>query len=169
MNRAWIPAGALAGVSVAGLIALGPLTDSLGSQVEFPTSVKTAQSAGSVSKPASGVVPVSILLNKPVGNVETAALTRGGKAQTSSSATNSTDGKVAVKVTPGTAVTHHISSASRSSATPTHKTAAPPAATPKKAAKRQSIGGTSESNSDTGLASKGEKRTTGDLDTTLAP
>ena len=29
MNRAWIPAGALAGVSVAGLIALGPLTDSL--------------------------------------------------------------------------------------------------------------------------------------------
>ena len=33
MNRAWIPAGALAGVSVAGLIALGQLTDSLGSQV----------------------------------------------------------------------------------------------------------------------------------------
>ena len=29
MNRAWIPAGALASVSVAGLIALGPLTDSL--------------------------------------------------------------------------------------------------------------------------------------------
>ena len=29
MNRAWIPAGALAGVSVAGLLALGPLTDSM--------------------------------------------------------------------------------------------------------------------------------------------
>ena len=39
MNRAWIPAGALAGVSVAGLIALGPLTDSMGTPVPFPTTV----------------------------------------------------------------------------------------------------------------------------------
>ena len=36
MNRAWIPAGALASVSVAGLIALGPLTDSLGTTVSVP-------------------------------------------------------------------------------------------------------------------------------------
>ena len=35
MNRAWIPAGALAGVSVAGLLALGPVTDSLSTPVEF--------------------------------------------------------------------------------------------------------------------------------------
>ena len=42
MNRAWIPAGALAGVSVAGLIAMGPLlTDSLGTDLPFPTSVAT--------------------------------------------------------------------------------------------------------------------------------
>ena len=39
MNRAWIPAGALAGVSVAGLLALGPLTDSIGTQVAFPDPV----------------------------------------------------------------------------------------------------------------------------------
>ena len=37
MNRAWIPAGALAGVSVAGLLALGPVTDSLSTPVEFAT------------------------------------------------------------------------------------------------------------------------------------
>ena len=36
MNRAWIPAGALAGVSVAGLIALGPLTNSLTQQPLLP-------------------------------------------------------------------------------------------------------------------------------------
>ena len=36
MNRAWIPAGALASVSVAGLIALGPLTDSLGTTRVVP-------------------------------------------------------------------------------------------------------------------------------------
>ena len=36
MNRAWIPAGALAGMSVAGLIALGPLTDPLSTPVPFP-------------------------------------------------------------------------------------------------------------------------------------
>ena len=39
MNRAWIPAGALASVSVAGLIALGSLTDSLGTPVTFSASV----------------------------------------------------------------------------------------------------------------------------------
>ncbi len=39
MNRAWIPAGALAGMSVAGLLALGPVTDSLSTPVEFATSV----------------------------------------------------------------------------------------------------------------------------------
>ena len=38
MNRAWIPAGALAGVSVAGLIAIGPLlTDSLTTNASFPS------------------------------------------------------------------------------------------------------------------------------------
>ena len=49
MNRAWIPAGALAGVSVAGLIALGQLTDSLDSKVDFPSNVTVDSSA---AKPA---------------------------------------------------------------------------------------------------------------------
>jgi hypothetical protein len=170
MNRAWIPAGALAGVSVAGLVALGPLTDSLGSQVKFPKSIQTAQSSNASTKPASAVVPVSITLSAPVGKVETAALTRGGHAKVSASATNPTDGKVTVKVVPGTTVTHHVAPSSPST-TPTH-TAAPPAdkPTPKKAAPRQqTIGGLSESNSDQGLAGKGEKTTRGEQDSTLAP
>ena len=76
MNRAWIPAGALAGVSVAGLIALGPLTDSLSSPVSFPPSVTVKQAAST----ASTAVPVR--LNKPVvGKTQTAALKpRGGRA-----------------------------------------------------------------------------------------
>ena len=50
MNRAWIPAGALASVSVAGLIALGPLTDSLGTTVSFSPTVATQISQGTAPK-----------------------------------------------------------------------------------------------------------------------
>jgi hypothetical protein len=55
MNRAWIPAGALASVSVAGLIALGPLIDSMGTKVPFPVSV----AAPSASTTPAQVIPVS--------------------------------------------------------------------------------------------------------------
>jgi hypothetical protein len=169
MNRAWIPAGALAGMSVAGLVALGPLTDSLGSQVKFPTKIRTAQSSNAATKPASAVVPVSISVDTPVGDVETAALTRGGHAKVSAAATNSSDGKVTLKSAPGTTVTHQTSSTAPST-TATH-TAAPPVAkpTPKKVVRQQTIGGLSESNSDQGLAGKGEKTTRGEQDSTLAP
>ena len=171
MNRAWIPAGALAGVSVAGLIALGPLTDSLGNQVKFPVAVRTAGDA-TLSKPPKEFVPVSISLKAPVGtvNTENAAYDpgRGGRALVSAGASNSTDGKVAVKVTAGTTVTHQTSSTPPST-TPTH-TAAPPAEKPKpKVTRQQTIGGLSESNSDQGLASKGDKTTRGEQDSTLAP
>ena len=55
MNRAWIPAGALAGVSVAGLIALGQVTDSLSTPVSFPSSVAvtTPKPSASVRRSAS--------------------------------------------------------------------------------------------------------------------
>ena len=56
MNRAWIPAGALASVSVAGLIALGPLTDSLGTTPFIPRSVQVNTSASTVRES----VPVSV-------------------------------------------------------------------------------------------------------------
>jgi hypothetical protein len=170
MNRAWIPAGALAGMSVAGLLALGPLTD-IGDPVKFPPAVHTAGDAA-VSKPPKEFVPVSISLKRPVGtvNTETAAYDpgHGGQALVTAGASNSTDGKVAVKVTPGTTVTHQTSSPTPS--TTTAHTAAPPAEKPKpKVARPLTIGGLSESNSDQGLASKGDKTTRGEQDSTLAP
>ena len=74
MNRAWIPAGALAGVSVAGLIALGQVTDSLNTPVSFQSSV-----AVTTPKPSASAAPVSFPASV-VGKTTHAALTRGGQA-----------------------------------------------------------------------------------------
>jgi hypothetical protein len=147
MNRAWIPAGALAGVSVAGLIALGPLTDSLNTHVTFPRSIDAAP-ATSPNK-ARATVPVSINVKRPVGDTSTAALvkTRGGQSSVTLS-TSSDTGQVAFKkfhsTSNGTATASHTSSAA---------IATPPAKPKKKAVKRQtSIGTIGEQNGDSGLA-----------------
>jgi hypothetical protein len=153
MNRAWIPAGALAGVSVAGLLALGPLTDSLSTPVTFsPTALSTP-----ASTKAPTFVAVKVNLGK-TGSVRTkpnevpASLhSRGGVADDTSSA-----GQVSTKVRPA-----HTAAATTSSGT-THKTVTPPAtAKPKKkAVKRQPIiGDVGESNPDSGLASGDDTKT----------
>jgi hypothetical protein len=155
MNRAWIPVGALAGVSVAGLLALGPLTDSLGTQVvPFPASAAPTQPAAHV--PAS--VPVSINVPTAVGRTETAALQlskRGGKA---SATTSGTEGFTSLKINSGTQRTTSQATAPPST---THATVTPPAAKPKKpVAKRPTVIGTvGETNSTSGLAGGGTTKT----------
>jgi hypothetical protein len=145
MNRAWIPAGALASVSVAGLIALGPLTDSLGTTVQFANSVPMPTTA---TKRVEASVPVSVSL-KGVGHVDTKPLVARGGAATNATAADT--GFVAEK----------RSAASRSSTTssaPAVGTVAPapppaPPVEPKKVPKRQeSIGTTGETNGDQGFA-----------------
>ena len=138
MNRAWIPAGALAGVSVAGLLALGPLTDSMSTPVSFPTTVHTQTIV------PKDFLPVSVTVNRgAVGQTNT----RGGPAATTNS--NSSEGFVAF---------HRKPAAKRLSTVPatssTHSNTAKPKAPPvKKAPVRQkSIGGASETNSSAGLA-----------------
>ena len=160
MNRAWIPAGALASVSVAGLIALGPLTDSLGTTVTFPPSVPVTTDA---AKPGRAAVPVSVSLSA-VGKTETAALTRGGAAQN-------------VKVAPTTSEAGQVGYRKRVTVTPPRNNTATstpkkPAVKPaKKAPKRQqSIGTTGETNSDNGLAGSGQgSQGQGETSSTLAP
>ncbi|MDP9226995.1 MAG: hypothetical protein M3P18_24755 [Actinomycetota bacterium] len=88
MNRAWIPAGALAGVSVAGLIALGPLTDSLGTPVTFnpvlavttPTAGNTRVAHVSVDQGASGTTATAALKVVRGGEATIAAVTPSGDA-----------------------------------------------------------------------------------------
>jgi hypothetical protein len=159
MNRAWIPAGALAGVSVAGLLAMGPLTDSMNTPVSFPPPVKVVGLFNAAKQSSSK--PVSLVLNvkQAVGNTETAALktTRGGQA--SALTTSSSEGQVALKL--HSQVSTHTATAVTHSTT-TH--AATPPATPKKVVKRlQSIGTVGETNSDSGFASgSGGKTSTGE-------
>jgi hypothetical protein len=138
MNRAWIPAGALAGVSVAGLLALAPLTDSLGTQVEFPTSVAVSTK---VSTPQKVSVPVSVNL-KTVGSVKTAAFktTRGGEARVD---TSSDAGQVAVHVR----VTNQPTRTETKQA-PTEQDIKPKKPTPPR---RTEIGTAGESNGDQGF------------------
>jgi hypothetical protein len=141
MNRAWIPAGALAGVSVAGLLALGPLTDSMGTQVAFPTTVPTQKSS------PGDFLPVSVRLSRgTVGQVTTIGLKRGGQATTTASS-NSSEGFVGFRKSTSTRP-----STATATATTTHATAKPKKSV--KPAKRQgSIGGPGETNSSAGLAS----------------
>jgi hypothetical protein len=143
MNRAWIPAGALAGVSVAGLLAMGPLTDSMSTPVSFPLAVTVTGPLPAQGKQSSSV-PVSLSI-KGVGRTSTkpASLhrtTRGGQA------TSGSEGQVALKVRPPTSTRATI--ATRAT---THTATLP--SKPKKVVKRlQSIGTTGEINSDQGLA-----------------
>ena len=151
MNRAWIPAGALAGVSVAGLIALGPLTDSLNTQVTFPTSIGAAQSTDP-GKAAPASVPVSITIKGAAGDTSTAPLvtttTRGG--QSAALSTSSDAGQVAYKKFHSTSNSTNTTTTHTTSA----KVATPPATPKKQTVKRQTtiIGTIGEQNGDSGLA-----------------
>jgi hypothetical protein len=104
MNRAWIPAGALAGVSVAGLIALGPLTSSLGTQVSFhPTLAVTTPTAGHTR-----VVQVSVDLGASgTTATDTAALkvVRGGEATVAAGIPSGDVGHVGFKRTSSSSQT----------------------------------------------------------------
>ena len=99
MNRAWIPAGALAGVSVAGLLALGPLTDSMGTGVPFPQAI-TGPSQGT-GKPGTSqqLAPVSldISVRTPVGKTTTKGPARGSQA-TAPGDPNASQGFVSVEI-----------------------------------------------------------------------
>jgi hypothetical protein len=164
MNRAWIPAGALAGVSVAGLIALGPLTDSLNTQVTFPSSIAAATNSKPVSRHTT--VPVSITVKRPVGNiVVSAALSARGGSSSSALSTSGDAGQVAYQ--------KFHSTSSGTTATTTHATTnvATPPATTKKAPKRQTtIGTIGEPNSDAGLAGGSKSSTSlGEQSSTPAP
>jgi hypothetical protein len=138
MNRAWIPAGALASVSVAGLIALGPLTDSMGTQVAFPASVPVT------TGPSKSSVPVNFSRAGASGTTVTAHLvaSQGGRKNPLAPTTGSDTGYTAYKREPGTAAS--------APAPATPKAEAP---VKKKVVKRQnSIEAIGESNSDAGLA-----------------
>jgi hypothetical protein len=144
MNRAWIPAGALASVSVAGLIALGPLTDSLGTQVSFhPTLAVTTPAAGqtrvlpvSVDRGVSGTTATSVSAALKV-------VRRGGEATLAAATPSGDVGQVGYKRT---------SPSSQTRAATTVK----PTVKPKKTVKRaSSIGANSGPNGDNGLAGGG--------------
>ena len=142
MNRAWIPAGALAGVSVAGLIAVGQLTSSLGTEeVSFPSSVAVTSAA-----PSPHAVPVSYPA-AVVGKITHAALTRGGQAATQTP-TSGEAGQVSVRI-PKTAPATPRTTAP----TPTTSATVPK----KKPKRRDSIGGVTSgsTNGDAGLTAGG--------------
>ncbi len=163
MNRAWIPAGALASVSVAGLIALGPLTDSLGTSVSFPTRMPV--STGSAT-PDRSSVPVSVnggVVGRTANDTADAALDRGGVAR------NVTKPKAPTTSDTGYVADRRAVMPTRSStATAPSKPAVEPA---KKVPKRQkSITGTGETNSTSGLAGSGQgTQGQGETSSTLAP
>jgi hypothetical protein len=152
MNRAWIPAGALAGVSVAGLLALAPLTDSLDTQVTFKPSV---QLSSTLRTPLRNSVPVSVDLST-VGTVKTAALKRGGRA--SKIETGADAGQVNVPITPNTSSTTGAKVVTKTvtPATPSESVIKPK----KSSARPKSITGTTGVNGDSGL-SGGSKTQTG--------
>ena len=155
MNRAWIPAGALAGVSVAGLLAMGPLTDSMSTPVSFPQAVTVVQPATSAKQSSS--VPVSLNLKSAVGSTETAALKTNRGGQASASTTSGSEGQVALKL--HSQVSTHTATVTQSTTTTTTNTATPPAK-PKKVVKRlQLIGTVGETNSDSGFASGSSGKT----------
>ena len=150
MNRAWIPAGALASVSVAGLIALGPLTDSLGTQVSFhPTLAVTTPAAGqtrvlpvSVDRGVSGTTATSVSAALKV-------VRRGGEATVAATTPSGDVGQVGYKRN------------SPSSQTRAATTTVKPTVKPKKTVKRaSSIGANSGPNGDNGLAGGGSGSST---------
>jgi hypothetical protein len=153
MNRAWIPAGALAGVSVAGLIAVGQLTDSLGTPANFTPTLAVPTSTPSTSQPVALNVDEG-----PVGKntVTPAVAKRGGQA--SSLSTSGDSGPVGYKRTASTGIsTAPATLPSTPSVTPTAPTT--PA---KKPVKRQHsmIGADSGPNGSDGLAGGGSHSST---------
>jgi hypothetical protein len=156
MNRAWIPVGALAGVSVAGLIALGPLTSSMGTPVSFPTSIPTLQPGASA--PVIRVnANVGVKGHTTVNAGFKVKRTPGGRANGAVNPTNITAGnvgEVATKITPRTGTTAPATAQ-------THVTVSTPPAKPKKPAKRPvSITASGETNGDGGFASGGGNQQT---------
>lgn len=146
MNRAWIPAGALAGVSVAGLIALGQLTDSLGTPVSFPASVAVTTPVAT----HAGALPVSVDFGTQ-GHTTTASLrSRGGSA--TAPPVNSDTGAVGYR---RAATPRRVQPATLNS--PPSATSSSTTSKPKKAPKRHNsiISGTSGPTGDTGLTSGG--------------
>jgi hypothetical protein len=137
MNRAWIPAGALAGVSVAGLLALGPLTDSMGTPVAFPEPVTIAKPAANDFRPVSVTVD-----GGTVGSQQTASL-RGGQA-TSTAPPNSDQGFVAYTKTRSAVKAATSSSTAKTTVKSKKK---------KPVNRNVPIGGAAETNSSSGLAS----------------
>jgi hypothetical protein len=139
MNRAWIPAGALASLSVAGLLALGPLTDSMGTSVAFPESVDAPSPAAqnTTARPVSLDIQIA-------GVTDTAAFRSRGDEATRIKTTNDDTGFVGAR-----------SSTKKSSVRTTTKstTKAPAKSTTKKTVtKRQlSIEAIGETNSTSGL------------------
>jgi hypothetical protein len=159
MNRAWIPAGALAGVSVAGLIALGPLTDSLSTKVPFPASVQAE------APPATTAIVRVSYKTGAVGSTKTAAFSSGGREapkQTTSqpSASSTTTGADA-----GQVGYRHASTTSSATTTTKKKTSKPKTAT-----RPTSISGTGETNGDHGFAGGNNGGTgKGELSSTPSP
>lgn len=106
MNRAWIPAGALAGVSVAGLIALGQLTDSLGAPVTFDSSVALPPvNVQHTSK------PVSVKIDRgAVGSTSTSAalnIDRGGPASAANPILSGDSGSVGYRIARASSSSAH--------------------------------------------------------------
>jgi hypothetical protein len=145
MNRAWIPAAGLAGVSIAGLLALGRLTDSLGTNVSFPSSVPVTTPA-----PSPKPVPVSFSASV-VGKTSTAAFGQRGGQAAGQAPTSGEAGQVSVRIQK----TAPPLQAQPVTSTPsTSPTVAPTKTKPKR---QDSIGGTSSGtiNGDSGLAAGG--------------
>jgi hypothetical protein len=157
MNRAWIPAGALAGVSVAGLFALGHITDSLGTQVDFPQAL-VAPKVNNTRPPRP--VEVSLDVGK-TGSTRTAALKiggRGGQAAATPSPVSGEAGQAGYRI-PSTSTS---TAPSTSPAPPTTHSSPDQSAKPKKTQQRQnSIGAISGPNADQGLATGASNGPTG--------
>jgi hypothetical protein len=156
MNRAWIPAGALAGVSVAGLIALGHLTDSLDTPVSFPQAL-VAPKVDNTRPPRP--VEVSLDLGK-TGSTMTAALKieRGGQAAATPSPVSGEAGQAGYRI-PSTSTNTAPSTSTAPSTTPSSPDQS---AKPKKTQQRRnSIGAISGPNADQGLATGASNGQTG--------
>jgi hypothetical protein len=153
MNRAWIPAGALASVSVAGLIALGPLTDSLGTPVSFQPSV-TVPMPHAAHK---GTVPVNLDLGTVGRNIiEATVKPRGGQAATQAP-TSGDAGQVGFHRPAAPSQPNSVPA----TVTPSPTTTTKPTTTKKTVKRATSIGATSGPNGDTGLATGGPHPSTG--------
>ena len=145
MNRAWIPAGALAGVSVAGLLALGPLTDSLQHARVVPVRRDRVRSR----RRRAASVPVSVTGGVVGSHDAHAALTarRAASRAPDEQRHGLRRGEDLAEAAARGAVDPRRRRSHARQPTPAKKKTAKPRPT--------SIGGSSESNGDEGLASGG--------------